>query len=457
MDYQVVVLGGGPGGYTAAIRCNQYGLKTAVIEKDKLGGTCLNRGCIPTKSMLSSAELLAKIKESEEYGISVSDCQLDINKVVARKNRIVGELVGGLDKLFSGRKIDVFNNFGEMISQNKIKLDNGDIINAENIILATGSEPLNIPAFKIDGQNVITSNEALNIDKIPEKMLVIGGGVVGSEFASMFHDFGCDVTVVEMLKFLVSTEDNQVSRTLQTSFKKKGIKLKLKTKFETIEVVKDGEVKVKFSDGTEESYHKVLVAIGRSVNTTGNGITECGITLNEKGFVQIDEKMKTNLPNIYAIGDITGKLMLAHVAAAQGLVAAAEIAGKEGHIDYNTIPAAIFTTPEIASVGVREQELKNDKIPYKTGRFSFAASGKAKGLGETEGFVKVLTDEKGEKLLGAHIIGPHASDLIQELVLLKANNLPLENLVESVHSHPTLSECVHEASESIFKMAIHTM
>jgi len=458
MDYDVIILGGGPGGYSAAVRCAQYGLSVAIVEKEKLGGTCLNRGCIPTKAMLSSAELVAKIKESEEFGITVSDFSVDMKKIIERKNKIVSELVGGLDKMFAARKIPVLNTFGKLISKNEIELENGDVISGDKVIIATGSEPLNIPAFNIDYKNVITSNEALNLDEVPKSILVIGGGVVGCEFASMLKDFGSDVTVVEMMKFLVPTEDNQVSRTLQTSFKKKGIKLKLKTAVESVEIIKDGEVKVAYSDGSEEIYAKVLVGIGRSVNTKNIGLEALEIALTEKGFIDIDDNMKTNIENIYAIGDVTGKWLLAHAAAAQGLAAVAHIAGKEGDtVDYNSIPAAVFTTPEIASIGKREQELKETKTPYKASRFSFAANGKAKGLGETEGFVKLLTDENGEKLYGAHIVGPHASDLLSELVLIKANDLPIDALIKSIHSHPTLSECVLEAAEGLHKMAIHML
>ena len=461
MKYDVVVLGGGPGGYTTAIRCNQYGLNVAIVEKDKLGGTCLNRGCIPTKAMLSSAELFAKIKKSDSYGIAVSDFSVNMQQVIDRKNEIVSLQVGGLDKLFKARKIAVFNQFGSIVTVDdkySVKLEDGTILEGENIVLATGSEPLDIPFFNIDKCNVITSNEALNLTSVPKNILVIGGGVVGCEFASMLHDFGSEVTVVEMMKFLVPTEDNQISRTLQTAFKKKNIALKLKTKVEKIEIIKDGEVEVSFSDGKVERYEKVLAAGGRSINTTGNGLDKMGLELTEYGgFIKIDDKMKTNLPNIYAIGDITGKMMLAHVAASQGLVVAADIAGKEFSLNYDSVPAAVFTTPEIASVGKREQELKESKIPYKSSRFYFAANGKANSMGESDGFVKVLTDEDGVKVLGCHIVGPHASDLLQEVVNVKANDLSIDTIINSVHSHPTLSETVLEAVESIHKMAIHSL
>lgn len=457
MDFDVLVLGGGPGGYAAAIRCAQYGLKTAVVEKDKLGGTCLNRGCIPTKAMLASADLFSKIKESEEFGIQVSDYSIDMKKIVERKDKIVGELVGGIEQLFKGRKIELFNQFGKMKSKNEIELEDGTVVSADKIIIATGSEPLDLPFFKIDGKNVITSNEALELDAVPEDILVIGGGVVGAEFASMFRDYGAEVTVVEMMKFLVPTEDNQVSRTLQQTFKKKGIKLKLKTKVENIEIVADGEIKVKFDDGSEETYKKVLAAAGRSMNLKGNGVDTLGLEFTERGFVQIDDNMKTNIDNVYAIGDITGKMLLAHAATAQGLVAAAHIAGKEAKLDYSSIPWAIFTSPEIAGVGAKEQDLKDNKTPYKVSRFSFAAIGKAKAIGEETGFVKILTDEDGKKILGAHIIGPHASDVLQELVLAKRMGLDITAVGESVHSHPTISEAVMEAAEAVHKMAIHTL
>ena len=457
MNYDVLVLGGGPGGYTAAIRANQYGLKTAIIEKDKLGGTCLNRGCIPTKSILASTDILAKIKKSEDFGITVENVKVNIERIIDRKQEIVDSLVGGLDKIFKLRKIEVLNNFGKITGNNEITLDNGEKLIAKNIILATGSEPLILPFFNIDHKNVITSDDALEMKEIPEKLLVIGGGVVGCEFAGIYNELGSEVTIVEMLKNLVPTEDAQVSRTLQTSFKKKGVTLKLKTKVEKIEIIEDEKIKIFFSDGSEEIYTKILAAGGRSINTRGNGIDELDLKLTDGNFIDINEKMQTSIDNIYAIGDITGKFMLAHVAATQGLVAIANIAGKVKKIDYDSIPSAIFTNPEIASVGAREQELKENGIVYKTGRFSFAANGKAKGLGETDGFVKVLTDESGEKLLGAHIVGPHASDLLQELVLIKSNGLSLHKLIDAVHPHPTLCESVLEAAEGIFKMGIHSV
>ena len=366
-------------------------------------------------------------------------------------------MVGGLDKIFKLRKIEVFNNFGKITSNNEITLDNGEKLTAKNIILATGSEPLILPFFNIDHKNVITSDDALEMKEIPEKLLVIGGGVVGCEFAGIYNELGSEVTIVEMLKNLVSTEDAQVSRTLQTSFKKKGVTLKLKTKVEKIEIIEKGKIKIFFSDDSEEIYTKVLAAGGRSINTKGNGIDELDIKLTDSNFIEINEKMQTSTDNIYAIGDITGKFMLAHVAATQGLVAVANIVGKVKYIDYDSIPSAIFTNPEIASIGAREQDLKENGAVYKTGRFSFAANGKAKGLGETDGFVKVLTDESGEKLLGAHIVGPHASDLLQELVLIKSNKLSLHKLIDTVHPHPTLCESVLEAAESIFKMGIHSV
>jgi len=457
MDYKVAVLGGGPGGYTAAVRANQLGLSVILIERAQLGGTCLNWGCIPTKAILSCTDVLAKIKKSEEFGIKAENVSFDLNKIMQRKQEIVTSLVQGLDKLFSMRKIEVVRETGTLTGINEITTGSGRKISADNIILATGSQPLIIPCFNIDHKNVITSDDALSLDHVPVKMLIIGGGVVGCEFAGIFNELGSKITLVEMLDYLLPTEDNQVSRTIQTSFKKKGIEFKLKTKVEEVSSVADGEIKVKFSDGTEDIFTKVLAAGGRSVNIKGNGIDKIGIELENNRFIRINENMQTNITGIYAIGDITGKMMLAHAASAQGITAVSHIAGIKKTLDYKSIPSAIFTSPEIASVGYREQELKEKNIIYRSGRFSFAASGKAKGLGETDGFVKLLTDETGEKILGAHIIGPHASDLLQELVIIKENDLSLHKLINSIHSHPTLSECVLEAAENIFKMSIHSM
>ncbi|MBN1969492.1 MAG: dihydrolipoyl dehydrogenase [Candidatus Delongbacteria bacterium] len=457
MEFDLVVLGGGPGGYVAAIRAAQYGLKTALIEKDKLGGTCLNRGCIPTKAMLSTADILHKMSKASEFAIISDKISVDMPALIERKNKIVNELVTGIEKICKGRKITVFNNFGVLSSKKSVKLDSGEEIFGKNIILATGSEPLNLPFLKIDGENVITSNEALNLNNVPENLLVIGGGVVGVEFASMFHEFGSKVTVVEMQKFLVPVEDNQVSRTLQTSFKKRGIDLKLGVKVEKIDVIRDGEISVSFDDGSTNTYSKVLAALGRSINSKGVGFEEVGIQLDQKGFVQIDDRMKTNIDNIYAIGDVTGKLLLAHTASAQGLAAVGDICGKPFRVDYNSIPSAVFTTPEIASVGERENALKENKADFKVSRFSFAAIGKAKAQGEEDGFVKIITDSEGKKILGAHVIGPHASDVLSEITLVKANNFDLDTIINTVHSHPTLSEAVIEAAEGIHKLAIHSM
>ncbi len=457
MEYKVAVLGGGPGGYTAAIRADQLGMSVILIERAQLGGTCLNWGCIPTKSILSCTDVLSKIRSSEEYGIKVQNISYDLKKIMERKRSVVDSLVQGLDKLFKMRKIEVVRESGVLTGRNEITTVSGRKITAENIILATGSEPLELSCFNIDRRNVITSNEALELEEVPEKMLVIGGGVVGCEFAGIFSELGSKIMIVEMLDMLLPTEDNQVSRAIQAAFKKKGIDFKLKTRVEKVTVNGDNNVSVSFSDGTEETFTKVLSAGGRAVNTKGNGIDSAGIELLNGRFTVVNENMQTNIPNIYAIGDIIGKMMLAHAAAAQGITAVSHIAGISSAVDYSAIPSAIFTSPEIASLGEREQDLKAKGISYKVSRFSFAANGKAKGLGETEGFVKLLTDETGETLLGAHIVGPHASDLIHELVLVKQNKLSLHALTRSVHAHPTLSECVLEAAEGIFKMSIHSV
>ncbi|MGD9706290.1 MAG: dihydrolipoyl dehydrogenase [Candidatus Delongbacteria bacterium] len=457
MDYKIAILGGGPGGYTAAVRAAQLGMSVVLIEKARLGGTCLNWGCIPTKALLSCTDVLSKIRNSEEFGIKVENISFDLSRIMERKRQIVESLVQGLDKLFKLRKIEVIREVGVLSGMNEITTVSGRKITAENLIVATGSEPLELPFFNIDHRNVITSNDALSLEEVPEKMLIIGGGVVGCEFAGIFSELGSKITIVEMLDMLLPTEDNQVSRTIQTSFKKKGIDLKLKTRVDQVTVEEENKVKVNFSDGTEETYTKVLSAGGRSLNIKGNGIDEVGIGLDNGRYVSVNSSMQTNIPNIYAIGDITGKLMLAHTAAAQGIAAVSHIAGKDHTVDYSSVPSAIFTSPEIASVGEREQDLKAKGIEYKVSRFSFAANGKAKGLGETEGFVKILTDGTGEKVLGAHIVGPHASDLIHEIVLVKQNKLPLHALTSTVHAHPTLSECVLEAAEGIFKLSIHSI
>ncbi len=457
MNYDLGVIGAGPGGYAAAIRAAALGMKVILFEKEKPGGTCLNWGCIPTKAILSSTDLLARIRKSTEFGIEVEGVSFSLEKIIRRKDEIVSGLVDGLEKLIKNRKIEYVNEFAVLTGSNQITTDSGREVTAENIILATGSEPLDLSCFSIDGINVITSNEALSMTVIPEKFLIIGGGVVGCEFAGIFSELGSQITIVEMLENLLPAEDVQVSRSIQAAFRKKGINTKLKTSVSEVRILERSKILVKFSNGAEECFDKVLCAGGRSVNIKGNGIEAMGIELENDKYIKINKFMQTNIPNIYAIGDITGKMMLAHTATAQGLCAVSHIAGHPETLDYSSIPSAVFTSPEIASVGAREQDLKSSGIPYRTGRFSFAANGKARGLGETDGFVKILTDMSGEKVLGAHIVGPHASDLIQELVIVKRNGFSLHSLIKSVHSHPTLSECVLEAAESIFGMSIHSL
>ncbi len=459
MTYDVTIIGGGPGGYVAAIRAAQLGAKVCLIEKTQLGGTCLNRGCIPTKTILASIKVLKHIKEAEEFGIKVENINVDLGKIVERKNAVVSTLVSGIEFLFKSYNITLIRGAGKIKSRNQIEvnLSEGGIENIEskNIIIATGSEPAMIPAFGIDGKKVITSNEALVLREIPKRMIIIGAGVIGCEFACILSTLGTEVTAVELMPNILPTEDINISRRMAQILKKQGINIKTKVKIEKIEKTADGVIAV-LENGEKIEADKALVSIGRSLNTKNIGIEEVGIKLTDRGAVEVDEHLRTNIDNIYAIGDITGKIMLAHVASAQGLVAAANCVGENSVIDYNVVPSCIFTFPEIASVGYTEDKAIKAGIRVKTGTFNFRALGKAQAMGETEGLVRIVADEKTDAILGAQMLGPNVTDLIAEVALAIKNNLTVKQIADTIHAHPTLAEAVMEAAEDVHGMSIHT-
>ena len=454
----LVVLGGGPGGYVAAIRAAKLGVKTMVIEKENLGGVCLNWGCIPTKALYHIAQTIDEIKKADIFGINISGWNLDFKKAMDRKDKVIVAQRQGLAFHFKKNNVELVKGNGKLISNNKILVtgENGQEVEviAKNIIIATGSHAANVPPFNLEDEGVIDNIGILSLTAIPESLLIVGGGVIGSEFANIFSTFGSSVTIVEMLPRILSTEDVEVSKVIAKAFGKKGINVFTNSVIE--EVKKDkGKFFCKIKGGDEIVADKVLISVGRRPNSTGIGLEEIGVTIDERGFIKADSHLRTNIPNIYAVGDVNGGLQLAHVASDEGKVAAENIAGKDKTMDYRVIPWAVFTSPEIGTVGLNEEQARSKGINVCFGLFPFSNSGKAFITGETEGFVKVITDKDSGEILGAQMVGPRCSDLVHEVAVAMKGEMVADTLAETVHSHPTLSEAVMEAAEDCFGIATH--
>ncbi len=460
--FKVIVIGGGPGGYVTAIRLQQYGIDVAVFEKERLGGVCLNHGCIPTKSLVKVADLYKEIKESEDFGISIERSSVDYKKVWQRKNNVVEKLVSGIEFMFNKRKIQIIKETVTKIekidSEYKIFTDSDEFF-AEYVILATGSKPKELSFMKFDGKNILSSRDLLKMDKLPKKLVVIGGGVIGCEFASIYNQFGVDVEIVEFLPNLIDLEDTEISKRLTMALKRSGIKLHLNTSVESYEETQNS-ILLKLSNGKEIDTDKVLLSVGREPVMDIEFLNE-HISM-DNGFVNIDKMMRTNLKNVFAIGDVTGKLMLAHTASKQGLIVADiihnEINKTEIEIidlDYKKIPACTFTNPEIASVGYTQKEAEEKFNKVLIGKFPFSANGKAIGLGATFGFVKVIALEDSNKIIGIHIIGPQATELIAQAGILVGLDATIDDVKKTVFAHPTISEALMEAIEDLEKLAIH--
>jgi dihydrolipoamide dehydrogenase len=463
-QYEIAVLGGGPGGYVAAIRAAQLGFKTVVIDKENLGGICLNWGCIPTKSLLKNAELYDLMKNhSTDFGITVQGLSFDFAKIIKRSRDISDRITKNVELLVKKNKIDRIRGFGKFVSKNQIDIfDNDgkkvDSINADKIIIATGARPKTFPSIPVDRKNIITSTEAMILEKQPKDLIVIGAGAIGVEFAYFYSVLGTKVTIIEMMNNILPIEDKEVSETLEKNFKKRGIEIYTSTKVEKAEVVKDGVVVTVEKDGKkiELKAEKVLSAIGVTGNVEGFGLEELGIKL-EKYHIKVDKNTyQANIPNIYAIGDVIGAPWLAHVASAEGIHCVETIKGMHSTpIDYETIPGCTYCIPQVASVGMTEAKARDAGHEIKIGKFPFMASGKAFAAGEREGFVKLIFDSKYGELLGAHIIGPEATELIAELTLAKSMEATYETIVKTVHAHPTLSESVMEAAANAYGESIH--
>jgi dihydrolipoamide dehydrogenase len=455
---RITVLGAGPGGYVAALKAAQLGAEVTVIEDTEVGGTCLNRGCIPTKTLLASTEAYSLAKNLSSFGFEYDgEITPRMEKIMQRKQKVVDVQVKGIKGLFKSWGVELKYGKGRLLSGKEILISGEkgeERISSDRIIIATGSRPAQIPTFPFDGKNIISSTEALELDSIPQSMLIVGAGVIGCEFACIYKELGTDITMVELLPSAVSTEDEEISTLLERELKKKKIKLFKEVRAEKVDVREDG-VHTLLSNGKEIITEKVLVSIGRAYNTDGIGLEDAGIETGERGEIKVNEKMETSVPGIYAVGDVTGGILLAHVASTEGVIAARNALGADEKIDYSVVPAAIFTSPEIGSVGLREQQGRDKGINYITGHFQFRALGKAHAMGEISGFVKVIADKVTDRILGVHIIGPHASDLIHEAALAIKAGLKVKDIAKTIHAHPTLAEGFMEAAEDVHGEAIH--
>ena len=459
--YQVVIIGTGPGGYVAAIRAAQLGLKTAVVEKDELGGTCLNWGCIPTKAWVVTAHLYEQIQRAKEYGIEVGEPKIVWPALVERKNKIVKQLTGGVKQLLAGRGVDIHRGVATLASANKIVVApaaGGALeLTTDHIVLATGAQAWMPPGWALDGERVIGSKEALDLTAQPKRIAILGGGVVGSEFACFFAAIGSQVTLIEMLPRLVMLEDEEVSQLLEREMKKRKIALHLGTKVEDRKDNADGSITLTLAGGKTVEVDTVLVATGRRPYSEGLGLAAAGLAPGERGKIAVDDQLRTSTKNIFAIGDVTDIKQLAHYASAQGKSAVEIIAGHAAQTNWRAVPAATFTTPEIASVGLTEAQAKAEGREVKVGRFPFRAHGRNIADGETAGFVKIVGDAGTDQVLGAHIIGAKASELIHECSLAIAADLNVADLAHAIHAHPTMTEVIGEAAEDADGVAIHLL
>lgn len=445
--FDLIVLGGGPGGYPAAIRAAQYGKSVALVEAKELGGTCLNRGCIPSKTLIANAEVWQHIKEAKHFGITVDNPSFDYEQMIDRKNRVVANLRKGVEGLIASNGIKLFRGFGKFTSPNEIKVLGEDnvILTADKIIIATGSEPRSISAFPFDYKKIHDSTSLLDLKKIPKSIVIVGGGIIGCEFASLFALLGVDVTILELLPRLLPMEEKNVAEALTKAFKKRGVKIHTGVQVAEISTTKSG-IKAKLADDKSFDADIALVAIGRTLNTSNIGLEKAGIAPQENGLLRVDNHMETDVKGIYAIGDIASKWWLAHVASHQGLVAATHACGHHAEMLYNAVPSVIFTHPEIATVGMTLESALEKGYAAKIGAFPFQALGKAQAALQTEGFAQIVFDKKTGQLLGAQVVGHEASALIAEMAVAIANELTIECITETIHAHPTLPEAWLEAA-----------
>ncbi len=464
-QYDAVVVGGGPGGYVAAIRAAQLGLKTACVElRSTLGGTCLNVGCIPSKALLHASERYEEAEHGlEALGVTTGSVKLDLKTMMGHKDKVVGDNVKGIEFLFKKNKIDWIKGRGKLKSGTEVEItegpDKGKVLAAKNIIIATGSESTPIPGIEVDEKQIVTSTGALELGKVPKKLVVIGGGVIGLELGSVWGRLGAEVTVVEFLDRIVPGMDGEISKNFQRVLKKQGMTFKLSSKVTSAKTAKSGVTltvePAAGGDAEEIKADVVLLSVGRRPYTEGLGLEDLGIETDKRGVIQVDSQYRTNVPTVFAIGDCIPGAMLAHKAEDEGVACAEIIAGQKPHINYDAIPGIVYTWPEVASVGKTEEELKEAGIAYNSGKFPFTANGRARAMNATEGFVKILADKQTDKVLGCHIIGPDAGGLIHEIVTVIEFGGSSEDVARTCHGHPTLNEVVKEAALAIDKRTIH--
>jgi dihydrolipoamide dehydrogenase len=473
---RLVILGAGPGGYVAALRAAQLGAAVTLVERDLVGGTCLNRGCIPTKVLLASAAALAHARAGEEFGFVVpGEVRPDLARMMERKERIVSQLRSGVETLLKRAGVQVLRGSGRLAGPRTVVVEQESAdaeadrsgahperavaVEADRIILATGSEPARLPAFDFDHPAILTSTEALELREIPSSMLIVGAGAIGCEFASFFAELGTQVTMVEMLAQMLPSEDLRLAKQFQAAYRKKGIQVLLKTKVDSIVKYGEQEVTARLSDGSEVTVEKVLVSVGRTPNTAGLGLDLAGVQADSRGYVMVDEYLETSAPGVYAIGDVNGGLLLAHVASHEGWVAVANALADDPaqrqKRDPRSTPSCTYAHPEVASVGLSEEQAREAGYEPVTGTYRFAALGKALALGEEAGYVQIVADKKTDQVLGASMMGPHVTDLIHEVALALHNGLTARQLGSTIHAHPTLAEAVMEAAHEVHGESVH--
>ena len=467
--FDLIIVGSGPGGYVAAVRAAQLGLKTACIEKDpRLGGVCLNVGCIPSKALLDSSEYFHLAKDHfVDHGINTGKINLDLAAMMARKDQVVEELTDNVRKLLEGNNIRVLHGTARLAGEDRVEITQPtgskgkgkhQIVQAKAIILATGSVPVQVPGLEFDGKHIVTSTEALTFDKIPKHLGVVGGGYIGLELGSVWQRLGSKVTVVEMLPQIATTMDGQVARTLDRILRKQGLEIRLQTKVASAKISRSKVRVVLTANGREETMvcDRLLVAVGRRPLTQNLGLEDMGVETDpDTGHVLVDEAYRTNIPTVCAVGDLVPGPMLAHKASAEGIAAVECIAGLPGEVNYDAIPAVVYTWPEVASVGLTEEQVKERNIPHCIGTYPFSGAGRARCMGEKDGFVKIITQSKTDRILGAHIIGPRAADMIAECVLAMEFGASSEDIARTVHGHPTFAEALQEAALAVRKCSIY--
>ena len=461
--FDVTIIGGGPGGYVCAIRSSQLGLKTACIEsRGTLGGTCLNIGCIPSKSLLNLSENFHKAKNFEKLGIETGEIKLNLEKMMKNKDKAVTVLTKGVEFLFKKNKVTYFKGTGSFKNQNQISIINDKeetAIETKNTIISTGSEPVSLRGIEFDEEKILSSTGALSISKLPKKMVVVGGGYIGLEMGSVWSRLGTEVQVIEFLDHITPGMDKEISTEFMKILKKQGIKFELKTKVEKIIKSKNGVIIETFSkEGKKNKFEAdvVLISVGRRPYTKNLNLEKIGVELDKRGSIKVNKNFQTNIKNIYAIGDVIEGPMLAHKAEEEGIAVAELIFGQSGHVNYDTIPSVVYTSPEVASIGKTEEQLKEKGINYKIGKFPFLANSRAKTIGESEGFVKILADSTTDKVLGVHIIGQHAGEMIAEMSVAMEFGASSEDIARTCHAHPTFSEAIKEAALSVEKRQIHS-